>query len=132
MKPSIVPIASRLLELVCGQFGRYVGSYGAYVAYATIQASRDVAVGAFTNLGGGQDLRDAVARWRCRSRRSSQQTRSRTDPGIGNEDWREGPTMAEVRGPWWRNTWWGKRTAAMNLSIIVIVLLILLWKTLFM
>jgi CubicO group peptidase (beta-lactamase class C family) len=39
----------------------HVGSYGAYVAYATIQASRDVAVGAFTNLGGGQDLRDAVA-----------------------------------------------------------------------
>ena len=40
----------------------HVGSYGAYVAYATIQASRDVAVGAFSNLGGGQDLRDAVAR----------------------------------------------------------------------
>jgi CubicO group peptidase (beta-lactamase class C family) len=40
----------------------HVGSYGAYVAYATIQASRDVAVGVFANLGGGQDLRDAVAR----------------------------------------------------------------------
>jgi CubicO group peptidase (beta-lactamase class C family) len=40
----------------------HVGSYGAFVAYATIQASRDVAVGAFTNLGGGQDLRDAVAK----------------------------------------------------------------------
>lgn len=40
----------------------HVGSYGAYVAYATIQPSRDVAVGAFTNLGGSQDLRDAVAR----------------------------------------------------------------------
>lgn len=40
----------------------HVGSYGAYVAYATIQASRDVAVGAFTNLGGGQDLRDALAK----------------------------------------------------------------------
>jgi hypothetical protein len=39
----------------------HVGSYGAYVAYATIQASRDLAVGAFANLGGGQDLRDAVA-----------------------------------------------------------------------
>lgn len=39
----------------------HVGSYGAYVAYATIQASRDVAVGAFTNLGGGQDSRNAVA-----------------------------------------------------------------------
>ena len=40
----------------------HVGSYGAYVAYATIQPSRDIAVGVFTNLGGGQDLRDAVAR----------------------------------------------------------------------
>ena len=40
----------------------HVGSYGAYVAYATIQPSRDLAVGAFTNVGGGQDLRDAVAR----------------------------------------------------------------------
>ena len=39
-----------------------VGSSGAYVAYATIQPSRDVAVGAFTNLGGGQELRNAVAR----------------------------------------------------------------------
>jgi CubicO group peptidase (beta-lactamase class C family) len=38
----------------------HVGSYGAYVAFASIQASRDVAVAAFTNLGGGQDLRDAV------------------------------------------------------------------------
>jgi D-alanyl-D-alanine carboxypeptidase len=40
----------------------HVGSYGAYVAYATIQPSRDIAVGTFTNMGGGQDLRDAVAR----------------------------------------------------------------------
>ena len=44
------------------QSHEHVGSYGAYVAYATIQPSRDVAVGIFTNLGGGQDLRDAVAR----------------------------------------------------------------------
>jgi CubicO group peptidase (beta-lactamase class C family) len=40
----------------------HVGSYGAYVAYATIQPSRDIAVAVFTNIGGGQDLRDAVAR----------------------------------------------------------------------
>ena len=40
----------------------HVGSYGAYVAYATIQPSRNIAVGAFTNIGGGQDVRDAVAR----------------------------------------------------------------------
>jgi CubicO group peptidase (beta-lactamase class C family) len=39
----------------------HVGSYGAYVAYATIQPSRDVAVGIFANLGGGHDLRDALA-----------------------------------------------------------------------
>lgn len=39
----------------------HVGSYGAYVAYATIQPSRDIAVAAFGNLGGGQDLRNAVA-----------------------------------------------------------------------
>ena len=38
------------------------GSYGAYVAHATIQPSRDVAVGVFTNVGGGQDLKDAVAK----------------------------------------------------------------------
>ena len=44
------------------QSHEHVGSYGAYVAYATIQPSRDVAVGVFSNLGGGQDLRDAVAR----------------------------------------------------------------------
>jgi CubicO group peptidase (beta-lactamase class C family) len=40
----------------------HVGSYGTYVAYATIQPARDLAVAAFTNMGGGQDLRDAVGR----------------------------------------------------------------------
>ena len=40
----------------------HFGSSGAYVAYATIQPSRDIAVGVFTNMGGGQGLRDAVAR----------------------------------------------------------------------
>jgi hypothetical protein len=40
----------------------HVGSYGAYVAYATIQPSRDVAVSVVTNMGGGQDLRNDVAR----------------------------------------------------------------------
>lgn len=39
----------------------HVGTYGAYVAYATIQPSRDVAVAAFTNVGGGQDVKDGVA-----------------------------------------------------------------------
>lgn len=40
----------------------HFGSSGAYVAYATIQPSRDIAVGVFTNIGGAQGLRDAVAR----------------------------------------------------------------------
>jgi D-alanyl-D-alanine carboxypeptidase len=40
----------------------HVGSYGAYVAFATIQPSRDVAVATFTNLGGGQDLRNVAGR----------------------------------------------------------------------
>lgn len=40
----------------------HVGSYGAFVAYATIQPTRDLAVAAFANIGGGQDLRDAVGR----------------------------------------------------------------------
>lgn len=40
----------------------HVGSYGAYIAYATIQPSRDIAVAAFVNIGGGQDVKDAVGR----------------------------------------------------------------------
>jgi hypothetical protein len=48
------------------QSHEHVGSYGAYVAYATIQPSRDVAVGVFTNMGGGQDVRDAVGRFALR------------------------------------------------------------------
>ena len=44
----------------------HVGSSGTYVAYATIQPSRDIAVATFTNIGGGQDLRDAVGRMALR------------------------------------------------------------------
>ena len=40
----------------------HVGTYGAYIAYATIQPSRDVAVAVFTNIGGGQEVKDGVAR----------------------------------------------------------------------
>jgi len=40
----------------------HFGSSGAYVAYATIQPSRDVAVGVFTNLGSVEGLRDAIAK----------------------------------------------------------------------
>jgi CubicO group peptidase (beta-lactamase class C family) len=38
------------------------GSSGAYVAYVTIQPSRDVAVAVLTNIGSVQDLREVVAR----------------------------------------------------------------------
>ncbi|HEY0875803.1 MAG TPA: serine hydrolase domain-containing protein [Vicinamibacterales bacterium] len=44
-----------------GDSHEHRGSYGAYVGFATIQPSRDVAVAVFTNLGGRQDLRDVVA-----------------------------------------------------------------------
>lgn len=37
------------------------GSYGAYVAHATIHPSRDAAVAVLTNVGGDQVLKDAVA-----------------------------------------------------------------------
>ncbi|HYN06160.1 MAG TPA: serine hydrolase domain-containing protein [Vicinamibacterales bacterium] len=58
----------------------HVGSYGAYVAYATIQPSRDIAVGVFTNIGGGQGLRDAVARVALRIATRWPQTGNQTDP----------------------------------------------------
>ena len=54
----------------------HFGSSGAYVAYATIQPSRDVAVGVFTNMGGDQQLRDAVASIALRIA-----ARSSLDPG---------------------------------------------------
>jgi CubicO group peptidase (beta-lactamase class C family) len=38
------------------------GSSGAYVAFVTVQPSRDVAVAVFANIGGVPDLRDAIAR----------------------------------------------------------------------
>ena len=38
------------------------GSSGAYVAFVTLQPSRDLAVAVFTNMGGVQDLRNAVER----------------------------------------------------------------------
>jgi CubicO group peptidase (beta-lactamase class C family) len=40
----------------------HFGSSGAYVAFAAIQPTRDVAVAVFTNIGGVDGLRDAVAR----------------------------------------------------------------------
>jgi hypothetical protein len=38
--------------------------------------------------------------------------------------------MPYKHGPWWSNTWWGKRTTAVNVSIAVILLLFMLWKAL--
>jgi CubicO group peptidase (beta-lactamase class C family) len=38
------------------------GSYAAYVAFTTLQPERDLAIGVFTNAGGDQALKDAVAR----------------------------------------------------------------------
>ncbi len=32
--------------------------------------------------------------------------------------------------PRWSNTWWGKRTTVINITIVVAVLLFCLWKTL--
>jgi CubicO group peptidase (beta-lactamase class C family) len=40
----------------------HFGSSGAYVAFAAIQPSRDIAVAVFTNIGGVEGLREAVAR----------------------------------------------------------------------
>ena len=32
--------------------------------------------------------------------------------------------------PLWTQTWWGKRTTALNVGIVLIVFLIILWQTL--
>jgi hypothetical protein len=39
--------------------------------------------------------------------------------------------MPSNSGPWWANTRWGKRTTAVNVSIVAVVLLFVVWKTLF-
>jgi hypothetical protein len=30
--------------------------------------------------------------------------------------------------PWWAQTWWGQRTTALNVGIVVIGFLIILWQ----
>ena len=35
------------------------------------------------------------------------------------------------RGPFWSHTWLGRKTAAVNVAIVVALLLFLAWKTLF-
>jgi hypothetical protein len=38
--------------------------------------------------------------------------------------------MAYNNGPWSANTWWGKRATTVNISIVVALLLLMLWKAL--
>jgi hypothetical protein len=38
--------------------------------------------------------------------------------------------MAYRHGPWWAETWWGRRTPTVNLIIAVILLLFIVWKAL--
>jgi hypothetical protein len=34
-------------------------------------------------------------------------------------------------GPWFSNTWWGKRHFKINVSLVIALLLFLLWKSFF-
>jgi len=34
-------------------------------------------------------------------------------------------------GPWWSKTWWGRRTDAINITIVVVILLFCLWKAIY-
>jgi hypothetical protein len=38
--------------------------------------------------------------------------------------------MPNTNGPWWMNTWWGRGTAIVNVSIVIALLLLMLWKSL--
>ena len=38
--------------------------------------------------------------------------------------------MASHYDPWWANTWWGKRTTAVNVAIAVGLALVMLWTAL--
>ena len=39
--------------------------------------------------------------------------------------------MAYTPGPWWAHARWGKRTAIVNISIAIAIVLFMVWKTLF-
>jgi hypothetical protein len=39
--------------------------------------------------------------------------------------------MPSKTGPRWADTWWGKRTAAVNAFIVIALLLFLAWKAIF-
>jgi hypothetical protein len=38
--------------------------------------------------------------------------------------------MASKQGPLWTNTWWGKRTTIVNVSIVGVLLLLMFWTAL--
>ena len=33
-------------------------------------------------------------------------------------------------GPWWTNTWWGRRATTANVSLVVVLVLFVVWKAL--
>jgi len=37
--------------------------------------------------------------------------------------------MKQGIGPWWANTWLGKRTTLVNLAIVAAILAFVVWKT---
>jgi hypothetical protein len=39
--------------------------------------------------------------------------------------------VASKIGPWFGNTWWGKRHFKINVSLVIALLLFLLWKSFF-
>jgi F0F1-type ATP synthase membrane subunit a len=39
--------------------------------------------------------------------------------------------MPSKLGPWFSDTWWGKRTAKINVTLTMAAILFLLWKSLF-
>lgn len=41
------------------------------------------------------------------------------------------PDHIRKHGPWWAKTWWGRRTTAINIGLVIAVLLFIVWKSLF-
>jgi preprotein translocase subunit SecE len=37
--------------------------------------------------------------------------------------------MASSIDPWFSKTWWGKRTDAINTTVVILLLLFMLWKS---
>jgi hypothetical protein len=49
---------------------------------------------------------------------------------MDNAHERRGEAMPSKVGPWFSSTWWGKRTAKINVTLTIAVILFLLWKSL--